>query len=64
MKWLVIGIGILAALAFAGGKFAGAGADNTDSQALATIFYIPALILTGLDVILLAGWGIYRLLFT
>lgn len=63
MKWVVIGIAVVGCLLLGGGWLGGRGADNSDSQALATLFYLPGLVLLGVDVILLIGWGIVRLLF-
>jgi len=64
MKWVIIIVTAIATLLLGGGWLGGRGADNSDSQALATIFYLPGLAFAALDIALLVGWGIWRLFTT
>ncbi len=62
MKWIIGIIVALAALLFGVGWVVDRRDAGGDDQVLAAVFYIGGCILIAVDLALLAGWGIVRLM--
>lgn len=61
MKWLVIGLFVLAALLFALGRWTRVTGRSPDERAGSDIPYLLGAIVLVLDIILLAGWAFVHL---
>jgi hypothetical protein len=62
MKWVVIGTFALAAVMLVLAWLGTRGADNDNTRALATMFYLPGLAVAALGLLELVGWGVVRAL--
>lgn len=62
MRWIVIGLACLGIGCVLAAWLFTRGADNADARAIATIAYLPGIIVLAFDAVIAALWGLWLLL--